>query len=92
MSNNKENKRQKVNNKNKNQDKKTKQKPKKKMKMWKKILLIILLILLIAGGVFAYRVYRNGGGLSGMLATVVGHDENTRKSLGELQVVQIKKV
>ena len=57
------------------------------MKMWKKILLIILLILLIAGGVFAYRVYRNGGGLSGMLATVVGHDENTRKSLGELQVL-----
>ena len=87
MSNNKENKRQKANNKNKNQEQKTKQKPKKKMKMWKKILLIILLILLIAGGVFAYRVYRNGGGLSGMLATVVGHDENTRKSLGELQVL-----
>ena len=81
MSNNKENKRQKKNNKN------TKQKPKKKMKMWKKIFLVILLILLIAGGVFAYRVHRNGGGLSGMLATVVGHDENTRKSLGELQVL-----
>lgn len=87
MSNNKENKRQKANNKNKNQDQKIKQKPKKKMKMWKKIFLIILLILLIAGSVFAYRVYRNGGGLSGMLATVVGHDENTRKSLGELQVL-----
>lgn len=81
MSNNKVNKRQKTNNKN------IKQKPKKKMKMWKKILLVILLILLIAGGVFAYRVYKNGGGLSGMLATVVGHDENTRKNLGELQVL-----
>ena len=88
MSNNKVNKRQKTSDKNtKNKNEKTKQKPKKKMKMWKKILLVILLILLIAGGVFAYRVSRNGGGLSGMLATVVGHDENTRKSLGELQVL-----
>lgn len=85
MSNDKVNKRQKANNKSQNQ--KTKQKPKKKMKMWKKIFLIILLILLIAGGAFAYRVHRNGGGLTGMLATVVGHDEETRKSLGELQVL-----
>ena len=85
MSNDKVNKRQKANNKSQNQ--KTKQKPKKKMKMWKKIFLIILLILLIAGGTFAYRVHRNGGGLSGMLATVVGHDEEKRKSLGELQVL-----
>ena len=84
MSNNKVNKRQNMNNKS---SKNTKKKPKKKMKMWKKILLVILLILLIAGGVFAYRVHRNGGGLSGMLATVVGHDEETRKSLGELQVL-----
>ena len=88
MNNNKVNKRQKMNSKNsRNKNPNTKQRPKKKMKMWKKVLLIILLILLIAGGVFAYKVYRNGGGLSGMLATVVGHDENTKKSLGELQVL-----
>ena len=88
MSNNKMNKRQKVDNKNsKNKKAKTKQKSKRKMKMWKKIFLFILLILLIAGGVFAYKVHRNGGGLSGMLATVVGHNEETRKNLGELQVL-----
>ena len=85
MNSDKVNKRQRTNNKSQNQ--KIKQKSKKKMKMWKKIFLIVLLILLIAGGVFAYRVHRNGGGLSGMLATVVGHDEETRKSLGELQVL-----
>lgn len=79
MNNNKVNKSQKMKNKT--------RKPKKKMKTWKKILLIIVLILLIAGGVFAYRVYKNGGGLTGMLATVVGHDENTKKSLGEFQVL-----
>ena len=79
MSKNKVNQRQKTNSKNK--------KEKKKMKTWKKVLLVILLFILIAGGVFAYRVHKNGGGLSGMLATVVGHDENTRKSLGEFQVL-----
>ena len=77
MSNNRNNKSQKTKNK----------KVKKKMKIWKKILLIMLLIILIAGGVFAYRVYKNGWGLSGMLATVVGHDENTKKNLGEFQVL-----
>ena len=91
MNDNRVNKRQKTNSKNmknnKNNNQNIKQKPKKKMKMWKKIFLVILLILLIAGGVFAYRVYKNGGGLSGMLATVVGHDEETRKQLGELQVL-----
>ena len=77
MSNNKNNKSQKTRSK----------KTKKKMKIWKKVLLIMLLIILIAGGVFAYRVYKNGWGLSGMLATVVGHDENTKKNLGEFQVL-----
>ena len=49
---------------------------KKKKKVWKKVLLIMLFIILIAGSVFAYKVCKNGGGMSGMLATVVGHDEN----------------
>lgn len=52
-----------------------------KKKVWKKVLLIMLFIILIAGSVFAYKVCKNGGGMSGMLATVVGHDENTKKNL-----------
>lgn len=64
-----------------------KQKKKKKMKLWKKILIVIILILLIAGGWFVYKTQKNGGGISGMLATVVGHDENTKKSLGEFKVL-----
>ena len=60
---------------------------KKKRKTLRIVLLVILLIILIAGGVFAYRVYKNGWGLSGMLATVVGHDENTKKDLQELKVL-----
>ena len=58
---------------------------KKKRKIWKIVLLVIVLILLICGGVFAYRVYKNGWGLSGMLATVVGHDEYTKKDLKEFR-------
>ena len=64
--------------------KKTKGK-KKKMKLWKKILLVILLLLAIFIGWFIYKTEKNGGGLSGMLATLAGHDENTRKNLGELR-------
>lgn len=59
----------------------------KKKKIWKKILLIILLIIIIAIGWFIYKTQKNGGGLSGMLATAVGHDENTKKNLGEIKVL-----
>lgn len=62
-------------------------KKKRKMKTWKKILLVLFLILLVAGGTFAYRTYLNGGGISGMLATVVGHDGETKKNLGEFKVL-----
>ena len=77
----------KINQKNKGQNMKQQKKKKKKMKLWKKILIIIILILLIAGGWFIYRTQKNGGGISGMLATVVGHDENTKKSLGEFKIL-----
>lgn len=66
---------------------KNNQKKKTKKKVWKKILLIFLAVLLVAGGVFAYKVHRNGGGMSGMLATMVGHDENTKKNLGEFRAL-----
>ena len=62
-------------------------KKRKKKKTGKKILLIFLLIILIAIGIFSYRVYRNGGGMTGILATIVGHDENTRKNLGEFRIL-----
>ena len=87
----------KENNKNKRENKKenskkaskvkTKQNPniKKKKKKGKKVLLIILLLLLVAGGVFAYKVHKNGGGLTGILATTMGHNGDTRKNLDEFK-------
>lgn len=62
-------------------------KNKEKNKIWKKILLIIIIILAVFIGVFAYKTYKNGGGISGMLATAVGHDENTKKNLKEIKVL-----
>lgn len=58
---------------------------KKKMKLWKKILLIILLVLAVALGVFAYKVQKNGGGLSGIVATAVGHDMTKKENIEELR-------
>lgn len=70
-----------------NKNTKNTKKKRRKKKTGKKILLIFLFVLLIAGGIFAYKVHRNGGGVSGMLATMIGHDENTKKSLGEFKVL-----
>lgn len=68
-------------------DKRNRRKNKKRNKVGKIILIIIALVLIIAGAWFAYRTYKNGWGLSGMLATVVGHDENTKKNLDEIKVL-----
>lgn len=57
-------------------------KPKKKRRRIVVIILVILLLVIITAGFwFGYRVYKNGGGLQGVLATIVGHDENTLKNL-----------
>lgn len=68
-------------------DRKNKRNKRKNKKVWKKVLLVILVILILLGCWFGYRTYKNGGGLSGMLATVVGHDENTKKDLKEIKVL-----
>ena len=68
-------------------DKKNRYAKKRKKKIGKKVLIFIIIILLLGIGWFTYRTIRNGGGLSGMLATVVGHNENTKKDLKEIKVL-----
>ena len=80
----------KVKKENKKKIKKQKKEQKKKSKVRKVIkwVLLVLLVALIAYGCyFGYRVYKNGGGLSGFLATAVGHDENTLKDLDRINVL-----
>lgn len=63
--------------------KQTKEK-RKKRKLGRKIALGILLVLLIIGGIFAYKVHKNGGGLKGILATAIGHNQETVKNLPKM--------
>ncbi len=45
------------------------------------VLLVILLIIALAGGVLAYRAHKLGGGMGGLIAATLGHNENTKKNL-----------
>ncbi len=74
--------------------KNTKQKrknKKKKKRVWPIVLLFILLIIVIAVGIFAYRVTKLGGGVSGMMAATLGHDEHTRENLDPITVLVLGK-
>lgn len=76
----------------KKQKKLEKKERRKKSKAWKvfKIFLILLIIaLLVLGGIFAYKVVRNGGGLQGILATSMGHDEYTLKDLDKINFLLV---
>ena len=88
MNNKQKTKRKKIENKKDIKDRNSK-KTKKKMKAWKKVLIILLLIILIIAAYFIINSIRIKGevSLSGMLATAAGHDENTRKKLGEFKVL-----
>ena len=72
------------NEKNKRENKK---KNKKKKRILKRILimLVIVLIALLAG--IAYKTKKNGGGMQGLLSTLVGHDEETLKQLDPIQIL-----
>lgn len=62
-------------------------KGKKKFRVLKIFLLIIIILILAIGGFVVYSGYKNGWGLSNMIATVVGHDQETLKNLDELRVL-----
>lgn len=71
----------------KNKQRNERRNKRRKKKIWRKIFLLIFIILLILIGIFAYKTHKNGGGLSGMIATAVGHDENTKKDLNEIKIL-----
>ena len=64
-------------------NKKSKEKKQKHRgrRIFGKIVLILLLIIIILAGIFAYKVYKNGGGLTGIITTLVGTDPEKVKSL-----------
>ena len=60
-------------------------KKRKKNIVARRIILIIVIILIILSGVFASKVVMNGGGLKGLLATLVGQTEETRKNMSDIE-------
>ncbi len=86
MSKNQKNKRE-VSNLNHNKKKSKNKKTKKKSKILNKILILLLLILIILVIGIAYKVKQNGGGMQGLLSTLVGHNEETLKNLEPIQVL-----
>lgn len=62
-------------------------KKKKKSKALKIILIVLLLILILLIGGITYKTQKNGGGLQGLLSTLVGHNEETLKNLDPIQVL-----
>ena len=77
MENKKNNKRQARNNK----------KKKKKSSISSKILIFLLIILIVLIVRIIYKTKQNGGGVSGLLSVLVGHDEETLKNLEPIQVL-----
>lgn len=74
-------------------NKKSKEKKQKHRgrRIFGKIVLILLLIIIILVGIFAYRVYQNGGGLTGIVTTLVGTDPEKVKSLPDFYCLLLGK-
>ena len=62
-------------------------KRKKSKKGFKWVVIILLLIIITLGGLFTFQVYRNGGGMKGLVTTFVGTDIDTIKKLEDIYVL-----
>ena len=71
--------------------KQTRDKKRKKRGFGRKFALIILFVILVSGAVLGYNVYKNGGGLKGFLATAMGHNQDTVKTLPKVYCLLLGK-
>lgn len=62
-------------------------KKRKKRHTGRKIFLTLLLIIIIAAAYFVYKVQENGGGLQGLITTVVGSSSEKVKNLDDIYVL-----
>jgi len=66
-------------------------KAKKKVKTVRKVkrvvVTILLLAIILAGTLFGYKIYQNGGGLTGALATILGEDTEKLQNLEPIQLL-----
>ena len=62
-------------------------KTKKGHPVLKVILAILLILFVLISGFVAYSTYENGWGWQGILATMMGHNQETLKDLGEFRIL-----
>lgn len=74
-----------------NKKSKDKKQKRKGLRIFGKIILILLLIIIIFAGIFAYKVYKNGGGLTGIVSTLVGTDPEKTKNLPDFYCLLLGK-
>ena len=74
-----------------NKKSKEKKQKRKGLRIFGKIILILLLIIIILAGIFAYKVYKNGGGLTGIVSTLVGSDPEKTKNLPDFYCLLLGK-
>ncbi len=86
-----EDRNKKIVNNNSNVSYKKKTKKVKKHKVAKRVFLTILIILLIAVGIFIYNVQKNGGGMAGIVSTVIGSSAEKEQSLEDIYVLAMGK-
>lgn len=66
---------------------KEERKKKKNHKVLKVLLTILIIILVILGGFVSYSTYKNGWGWQGLLATMMGHDQQTVEDMEEFKIL-----
>lgn len=74
-----------------NKKSKEKKQKRKGRRIFGKIVLTLLLIIIILAGIFAYKVYKNGGGLTGIVTTLVGTDPEKIKNLPDFYCLLLGK-
>lgn len=70
-------------------DKKNKEKKKKKG-FGKVFIVFMLIVIVIFGAYMGYSIYKNGGGLQGVLATVLGQDMDELQDLDTMHVLLLR--
>ena len=69
-------------------DKKEKKKTKKKSSKF--FLVFILILMIVLGAYLGYRIQKNGGGLQGILATVLGQDAEKLENVEPINILVLR--
>lgn len=70
-------------------DNKNKQKKKKK-RIGKTVIVLILILMIGLGAFLGYSIQKNGGGIQGLLATLLGQNAEELQNVGTINVLVLR--